>query len=333
MAGRPTKLAPVCTNGWYKTVTGELREAPDSKKASTKPLGRKAAGRSVRPRIFDSSASPTDVPDSPLLTSAHQCSPVLASAHQCSPVLASSLAGAVPQQPFHSVPPSPSQLLHCLDAECPIEKLHAETQREEVWKSHNEGRKFQESWQHDGLENFEPELVEVYDKAMKITNFVTKVRCTVCAPYRKNLVLENKKDTLQKHNLSKKHDKYARMVDSRILIEHDAEGEAALLKAAMDEGKKKEMAQKKMQLRSLLHVLERGQSMLDYEALYPLYQELGIKDLPSAHWCDNSGWQLLDALDEVVLKKLLEEIIKVRLIYIFLLCFLPLALLHCCALY
>jgi hypothetical protein len=47
----------------------------------------------------------------------------------------------------------------------------------------------------------------------------------------------------------------------------------------------------------IFHLLQQGQSMLEYEAIFPLLQFLQIPKLPLRHWSDNLGWSMAAHMD------------------------------------
>ncbi len=44
--------------------------------------------------------------------------------------------------------------------------------------------------------------------------------------------------------------------------------------------------------------------MLEYESLKELFLLLKVKNTPLKHWLDSSGWQIVEAMDNMVLLKL-----------------------------
>ena len=57
------------------------------------------------------------------------------------------------------------------------------------------------------------------------------------------------------------------------------------------------------QFQAVLHMLQHGRSMLEYEQLKDLLQSMAtciVPDaLPDAHWSDNAGWIIAEVLSEV----------------------------------
>jgi hypothetical protein len=60
---------------------------------------------------------------------------------------------------------------------------------------------------------------------------------------------------------------------------------------------KDERARKRQQMAVIFHLLQQGQPMLEYEAIFPLLRFLQIPKLPLRHWSDNSGWTMAAHMD------------------------------------
>jgi hypothetical protein len=63
---------------------------------------------------------------------------------------------------------------------------------------------------------------------------------------------------------------------------------------------KGERARKRQQFATVLHTLQEGRPMLEYEALRPLFTFLGVPHMSMNHWSDSSGWELAECLHQQV---------------------------------
>ena len=66
---------------------------------------------------------------------------------------------------------------------------------------------------------------------------------------------------------------------------------------------KGERARKQIQFATILHLLHEGRPMLEYTALHPLFNFLGVPKLLKKHWSDGEGWELAECLYKQVQAK------------------------------
>jgi hypothetical protein len=59
---------------------------------------------------------------------------------------------------------------------------------------------------------------------------------------------------------------------------------------------KGERARKRQQFATVLHTLQEGRPMLEYQALRPLFTFLGVPHMSRNHWSDSSSWELAECL-------------------------------------
>jgi hypothetical protein len=62
-----------------------------------------------------------------------------------------------------------------------------------------------------------------------------------------------------------------------------------------------EAKKKRVQFATLFQLLSDGRPMLEFQSRVALYKLIGVPDLPSAHWCDSSGWIMAGYIYKIVL--------------------------------
>ena len=144
---------------------------------------------------------------------------------------------------------------------------------------------------------------------------VTKVICKVCSKIRgKSIILCAKSDNLWKHQGRKTAkgpghgvavgEKY---MDSNSIHLKNERLFAAIptdsIAAQVAENTVRDRKKKWIQFATLLHLLQRGRPITDYEQMYVLFETLKLKKNPHHHWSDNSGWAMAEAIERVVLKR------------------------------
>ena len=70
------------------------------------------------------------------------------------------------------------------------------------------------------------------------------------------------------------------------------------------------------QLRRLFHLLTRGRPMLDYTASEVEFEVLKVPDLPTSHWSGTAGWEMAEALGDVLTDKVKELVRGARFLAI-----------------
>jgi len=80
--------------------------------------------------------------------------------------------------------------------------------------------------------------------------------------------------------------------------------------AQVAENTVKNRKKKWIQFATLLHLLQRGRPITDYEQMYVLFETLKLKNNPHHHWSDSSGWAMAKAIERVVLK-ITKEVMQV----------------------
>lgn len=152
-----------------------------------------------------------------------------------------------------------------------------------------------------------------------------KLNCKVCSFVEKGLhLLDKKLDTIQKHEGKKyKKETVGDEVISHVVWSKKNTHKANELKylAAMQETEPQkrvdayldDMSQtlfmsKRIQFVTLLHLLSRGKPMLDYEAQKSVYQLLEVQRCPRKHWSDNAGWEIVECMDSILKKNIVEKI-------------------------
>lgn len=174
-------------------------------------------------------------------------------------------------------------------------------------RSYEMRRQFQDNW------GFRFPWVEaVHDDK----GHITQVKCSICSVVEgRDKLLIPKIDGLWKHAGRRKAAKDMLVNGKKIkagqhyFIQTNAHVKNEKLYASRprDGVRKQVVAQstlerkkKLVQFKCLYHVLSRGRPMTDYEALQTLCESLHVPDLPKKHWCDNSGWDLAAAMNEVL---------------------------------
>ncbi len=61
-------------------------------------------------------------------------------------------------------------------------------------------------------------------------------------------------------------------------------------------------ARKVVQFATMLHLLQQGLPMLEYEALKPLFKFLQVQKTNNKHWSDNFGWTMAEFMHQEVLR-------------------------------
>ncbi len=64
----------------------------------------------------------------------------------------------------------------------------------------------------------------------------------------------------------------------------------------------RENARKVVRFAIVLHLLQQGCPMLEYEALKPLIKFLQVSKNNKKHWSDNSSWTMVEFMHQDVLK-------------------------------
>jgi len=60
---------------------------------------------------------------------------------------------------------------------------------------------------------------------------------------------------------------------------------------------------KRVQFATLFQVLQCGRPVVEFESCQGLYKLLAVLDLPSAHWCDNSGWVIVSYMYKIMVQE------------------------------
>jgi hypothetical protein len=75
-----------------------------------------------------------------------------------------------------------------------------------------------------------------------------------------------------------------------------------------------EKARKRQQMGVIFHLLSTGRPMMDYSAIRPMLQFLGVPKLAKRHWNDGAGWMLAECIFRQVEAKTLETVRSSRFI-------------------
>jgi hypothetical protein len=75
-----------------------------------------------------------------------------------------------------------------------------------------------------------------------------------------------------------------------------------------------EKARKRQQMGVIFHLLSTGRPMMDYSAIRPMLQFLGVPKLAKRHWSDGVGWMLAECMFRQVEAKTLETVRSSRFI-------------------
>lgn len=166
-------------------------------------------------------------------------------------------------------------------------------------KSYESNRKFQDTWAarlpwaelHRGSDG-------LYES----------VKCLVCSTITgKPKLLGPKWDTLQKHSGKRKATKnmiggikkgqwYIAKNCKHLRFERMYATRSVVTVAQQMASVTGERARKRQQFATVLHILQEGRPMLEYQALQPLFTFLGVPKMPKRHWSDGAGWELAECL-------------------------------------
>ncbi len=69
---------------------------------------------------------------------------------------------------------------------------------------------------------------------------------------------------------------------------------------------------KKIKIATILHLLQQGQPMLEFEALKPLFYFLNVPMMPRNHRNDSIGWVMVKCMHQHVIKKVKKVIVGLK---------------------
>lgn len=185
----------------------------------------------------------------------------------------------------------------------------AELKRSEAQKRYDRHRKFQTVW---------AAKLPWAEGIMASDGILHMVKCKVCSTIdRKACIMAPKSDTLFKHDGKwvakkdmpqfkvKRGEQYiATQCKHRKNLRLYAAKPPPTIIQQINHCTSLETRKKRVQFATLFQLLRDGRPMLEYESRVNLYKFLSVPDLPSAHWCDNSGWLMAGYMYKQVVQEM-----------------------------
>jgi len=185
----------------------------------------------------------------------------------------------------------------------------AETAKSKAQQRYDRHRKFQTEW---------AAKLPWAEDILATDGVLHMVKCKVCSEFdRKPCVMAPKSDTLWKHDGKrcakkdlpqygvKKGEHYiaAQCKHRKNMRLYAARAPSSILEQ-VNHCTTVEARRKRVQFATLFQVLENGRPMVEFESRRSLYKLLAVPDLPSAHWCDNSGWVMASFMYKIVVQEI-----------------------------